>query len=377
MSKGNRKIEDKFDEKIDDAFREENFKEIGDIIGESIDNAINVTKDSIKRFVNKNKVQHNLPYSVQNDDRIINQNPKTVKRVKHLGSLAKTSIVCHLIAIFWFLMDMFDTYGSIREDLPALIFWIIPALIVSFYGNYRIKKSKDQIIRFRKYNREIGNNTVIPVADLAAIAAKPIDFTISDLLNMIDKDYYRQARIVENGELFILDSKTYKLYKEEMLKDPKERYQEIEDKNNIELADELAEKVKKEVTELTEIATKVSVPMEEKIKELLQIVGKIFELLRENPNTAKDLSKAINYYLPTTVKLANSYIKISEKPTESVKSSLLEIENTMDTVNDAFLKILDNLYEEKIMDISSDMSVLKSMLRQEGLLDEDEFKIGG
>ena len=49
----------------------------------------------------------------------------------------------------------------------------------------------------------------------------------------------------------------------------------------------------------------------------------------------------------------------------------------MDTVNDAFLKILDNLYEEKIMDISSDMSVLKSMLRQEGLLDEDEFKIGG
>lgn len=218
---------------------------------------------------------------------------------------------------------------------------------------------------------------MIPVADLAAIAAKPIDFTISDLLNMIDKDYYRQARIVENGELFILDSKTYKLYKEEMLKDPKERYQEIEDKNNIELADELAEKVKKEVTELTEIATKVSGPMEEKIKELLQIVGKIFELLRENPNTAKDLSKAINYYLPTTVKLANSYIKISEKPTESVKSSLLEIENTMDTVNDAFLKILDNLYEEKIMDISSDMSVLKSMLRQEGLLDEDEFKIGG
>ena len=283
-----------FQDKINDAFREENFKEIGEIIGEGIDTAIDVTKDSIKRFVNKNKVQHNLPYSVQNDDRIINQNPKTVKRVKHLGSLAKTSIVCHLIALFWFLMDMFDTYGSIREDLPALIFWIIPALVISFYANYR-----------------------------------------------------------------------------------KERYQEIEDKNNIELADELAEKVKKEVTELTEIATKVSGPMEEKIKELLQIVGKIFELLRENPNTAKDLSKAINYYLPTTVKLANSYIKISEKPTESVKSSLLEIENTMDTVNDAFLKILDNLYEEKIMDISSDMSVLKSMLRQEGLLDEDEFKIGG
>ena len=367
--------EKNFEEKINTAFREENFKEIGDLIGEGIDTAIDVTKSSLSKFINKNK--RNLPYSVQNDDRIINQKPKTVDRVKTWGFFAKVSIVGHLFALFGFLMDMFDTYGSIREDLPALIFWVIPALVISFYINYRVKKAKDQIIRFRKYNREIGDNTVIPTADLAAITAKPIDFTINDLLNMIEKDYYRQARIVENGELFILDSNTYKLYKEEMLRDPKERFDELEEKENNALVEEYSAKAKRDVTTLTEMTPKLKEPMKAKISEFLQIVGKIFELLKENPNTAKDLDKVINFYLPTTVKLMDNYIDLSEKPTDSVKSSLKSMEQTMDLVNDGFMKMLDNIYQEKIMDLSSDMSVLKSMLRQEGLLDKEDFNLGG
>ena len=367
--------EKNFEEKINAAFREENFKEIGDLIGEGIDTAIDVTKSSLNKFINKNKAD--LPYSVQNDDRIINQNPKTVKRVKTWGFIAKASIVFHLFALFGFLMDMFDTYGTIREDLPALIFWVIPALVISFYVNYKVKKDKNQIIRFRKYNREIGNNTVIPTADLAAITAKPIDFTINDLLNMIEKDYYRQARIVENGELFILDSNTYKLYKEEMLRDPKERYEELEDKESNALVEEYLSRAKRDVTALTEMTPKLREPMKAKISEFLQIVGKIFELLKENPNTAKDLDKVINFYLPTTVKLMDNYIDLSEKPTDSVKSSLKSMEQTMDLVNDGFMKMLDNIYQEKIMDLSSDMSVLKSMLRQEGLLDQDNFNLGG
>ena len=367
--------EKNFEEKINNAFREENFKEIGDLIGEGIDTAIDVTKSSISKFINKNKAA--LPYSVQNDDRIINQNPKTVKRVKTWGFIAKASIVFHLFALFGFLMDMFDTYGTIREDLPALIFWVLPALVISFYINYRVKKDKNQIIRFRKYNREIGNNTVIPTADLAAITAKPIDFTINDLLNMIEKDYYRQARIVENGELFILDSNTYKLYKEEMLRDPKERYEELEEKENNALVEDYLSKAKRDVTTLTEMLPKLREPMKAKITEFLQIVGKIFELLKENPNTAKDIDKVINFYLPTTVKLMDNYIQLSEKPTDSVKSSLKSMEQTMDLVNDGFMKMLDNIYQEKIMDLSSDMSVLKSMLRQEGLLDQDDFNLGG
>ena len=366
--------EKNFQDKINDAFKDENFKEIGEIIGEGIDTAIDVTKRSISKFVNKNK--RNLPYSIQRDDRIINQNPRTVKNIKTWGILAKTSIAVHSMTLFGLIIDSATNPGSFFKNIPVILIWVLPAILGSYYVNYRIKKLKDQIIRFRKYNREIGNNTVIPTADLAAITAKPIDFTINDLLNMIERDYYRQARIVEEGKLFILDSKTYKLYKEEALRDPHEKMEELENQENSEMAEELILRARSYVTELTQIEGKISSPMDEKIRELLKIVGKIFELLKENPSTAGDLNKAINYYLPTTLKLSNSYLEMKEKPTESVKGSLKDIEDTMDIVIDAFMKILDNIYQEKIMDLSSDMSVLKSMLKQEGLLDKDEFKIG-
>ena len=48
--------EKNFEEKINTAFREENFKEIGDLIGEGIDTAIDVTRSSLNKFINKNKV---------------------------------------------------------------------------------------------------------------------------------------------------------------------------------------------------------------------------------------------------------------------------------------------------------------------------------
>ena len=44
-----------------------------------------------------------------------------------------------------------------------------------------------------------------------------------------------------------------------------------------------------------------------------------------------------------------------------------EIAATLDTLNNAFAKLLDDLFEEKAWDISSDISVLNTMLAQEGL----------
>lgn len=365
--------ENKFENIINNAIKNENFKEIGDLIEGGIDTALDFTRKSLSKIVGRDSSK--IPYSIQNDDRVINQSPKAVKQIKTWDTLSKVSIGIHLFILAGLLLDAVSSFSapkSIIENLILIVVWIIPALAASFYGVRKTKRTKDLLIRFRKYNREIGNNTVIPVADLAAITAKPIEFTINDLLEMIDKDYYRQARIVENGELFILDSKTYKLYKEHLL--------ELNESNNSSEVNEdiqgIIDEVKIQVTKLTKISEEIKEPMSSKVREILNITVKIFELLRENPNTASDLDRAVKYYLPTTVKLSESYIEMSEKPTESAKSSLIEIENTMDTIKQAFLKLLDNLYAEKAMDLSSDISVLKNMLRQEGLLDEDEFKIG-
>lgn len=57
-------------------------------------------------------------------------------------------------------------------------------------------------------------------------------------------------------------------------------------------------------------------------------------------------------------------------------SSKKEIEDTLDTLNIAFEKLLDDLFQETAWDVSSDISVLKTMLAQEGLTKND-FSTGG
>lgn len=54
-------------------------------------------------------------------------------------------------------------------------------------------------------------------------------------------------------------------------------------------------------------------------------------------------------------------------------NSRREIEEMLDNINRAFEKMFDKLFEDDALDVSTDISVLSTLLAQEGLL-EDEFK---
>ena len=56
---------------------------------------------------------------------------------------------------------------------------------------------------------------------------------------------------------------------------------------------------------------------------------------------------------------------------ENIARTKREIEDTIDTINEAFEKLLDSFFEEKAWDISSDINVMKSMLKQDGMTDKD------
>ncbi len=59
-----------------------------------------------------------------------------------------------------------------------------------------------------------------------------------------------------------------------------------------------------------------------------------------------------------------------------ISSPQSEIEETLDTLNRAFEVLLDDMFQDTAWDVSSDVSVLKTMLAQEGLTEKD-FKTGG
>ena len=107
----------------------------------------------------------------------------------------------------------------------------------------------------------------------------------------------------------------------------------------------------------------------EKMFRLEKITGQIFEQIQEHPEKLPDVRRLMNYYLPTTLKLLSSYEDFEKQPIqgENIKNAKQQIERSLDTVNLAFENLLDQLFSDEALDVSSDISVLETMLKQEGL----------
>ena len=148
------------------------------------------------------------------------------------------------------------------------------------------------------------------------------------------------------------------------------------------LSDEVKEMIKtgREYIEKIEKSND-AIPGEEisqKISYMQSIVEKIFQRVKEHPEYADDLRKFMDYYLPTTVKLLDAYEELDSQPVQgdNIRNGKLEIEKTLDTLNVAFEKLLDSLFEDTAWDVSTDISVLQTMLAQEGLT-EPGMKMDG
>ena len=187
----------------------------------------------------------------------------------------------------------------------------------------------------------------------------------------IKKDYFKEARIVENNSIFILDKKTYEVYKNNY----KDVYLGNKNEENLEegKVDSALEIGKSYITEIAAYLPRLPENIQTDVTRLLSIVREIFKQIKKDPERIEELSKFMDYYLPTTVSLLKRYNEFSESEvvTESQKNSMAEIEKTISTIDEAFLKLLNEIYGNVAMDINSDITVLTTMLKQEGLLDND------
>ncbi|MCI6239145.1 MAG: 5-bromo-4-chloroindolyl phosphate hydrolysis family protein [Lachnospiraceae bacterium] len=112
-----------------------------------------------------------------------------------------------------------------------------------------------------------------------------------------------------------------------------------------------------------------------KLDRLERIVTGIFDQVEKSPESAPDLHRLMSYYLPTTQKLIDTYAALDAQHVEgeNIESAKREIESSLDTINDAYEKLFDSFFQHTAWDVGTDVSVMKSMLRQDGLT-EDEFQ---
>ena len=108
------------------------------------------------------------------------------------------------------------------------------------------------------------------------------------------------------------------------------------------------------------------------IVRLEQVSQKIFDEVKRDPKKLPQIRRFMDYYLPTTLKLLNSYDRMSAAGVsgENIDSTLAKVEGMMRTVVAAFEKQLDSLYGSEALDISTDITVLETMMAREGLTDQ-------
>ena len=191
---------------------------------------------------------------------------------------------------------------------------------------------------------------------------------------MIDKEWFRQGHLDKQKTCLIVSDQMYQKYEVLETRHAAEQKKKLEQQNQ---RQGLSEEVKNVIEQGDAYVKKIracndAIPGEEisaKISHMEMVVDKIFDRVEQNPESVDDIGKLMDYYLPTTIKLLEAYEQMDAQPVkgENIESSKREIEATLDTLNTAFEKLLDSLFQAAAWDVSSDISVLNTMLAKEGL----------
>lgn len=268
-------------------------------------------------------------------------------------------------------MTLFGSVSSLTHSLPDLFSGIMVSLafgVVGFLSHIHASKLQ----RFLRYKTEIGDNKILNVEDFASAVNLPVEKCSKELIYFINKRYFPQARVVENGHLFLLDRTSYDAYKAHYLDENKseEKQKEIESNRDITNYITITENL---ITSVKDFDFKQDVI---KLKDLLVSIN---NQIQNDNSDVNGLNKFVDYYTPTAINLVKNYIQFENEKNDilSVEKSKNDIKNAIQNINKAFSKLLTDLYSDDILNINSEIEVMNTLLSQDGLIEKNTmFKRG-
>ena len=246
-------------------------------------------------------------------------------------------------------------------------------------------KKRGQIKRFNQYLRTLGNNLYYDIEDFAKNLGYTEKQVRKDLKDMIREGIFKEGHLDKQETCLMISDKMYDQYLE-----TQKNYEEAEKQKAAATAYTSASKASAEAKMTAECRlvlkegeehighinycrSQVHNPdMRNKLDRLSQVVSRIFDAVKKDPDKVSDLHRMMNFYLPTTRKLLTAYCELENQPSggTNIESTKKEIESSLDTLNSAFEQLLDDLFQDTAWDISSDISVLNTMLAQDGYAGE-------
>lgn len=392
---------------VDDAINSQDFNQLNKAITNSVNEAVNTLQKGLKTagdavnrasflsYQNKEKQREwerncqNNQYG-QNSLKVLNTDvsPELFKKNTSLKAGGWVLAVCGytfsagigITIMILFLVSFF--LGSFPIGIKIALSVLVPLLLGSGIMAWKGSSILSGLKRYRNYIAQLRGRTYCNIKELADKNGKSFRFVAKDLKKMIEKGWFRQGHLDHDNTCLIVSHDTYQEYQNIQ----KQRIEQIQLETERQNRSKTSEgsrnpEVEKVISEGKEYIRKIrecnqNISEEEitsKISHMEMLIQKIFDRVKEDPDALDDIQKLMEYYLPTTVKLLEAYQQLDSQPVqgENIRSSKTEIEQTLDTLNLAFERLLDSLFEEVAWDVSSDISVLHTMLAQEGLTGND------
>ena len=306
--------------------------------------------------------------------------PTKFNAVGDTGSLLGIALgITGVIGGGFFAMCLAITLG---ED-PANITGVITCLILTAISGGFIAwgaRHRKFLDRARRYARICGEKMYAKLSQIAASSGISERKLKRDIKKMLNKGVFPEGYIDEEETTLMLSTDVYREYEQMM---GRMRVEEAAAEQGALTGEEQSE-LDAMVAEGMEAVRKLhalndDIPGEvisKKLDCLEGLLEQMFNRVKEHPEQMDRMHKLMDYYLPTMLKLVEAYSeydKVSAPGAEIIQAKA-EIEKTLDTINEAFVQLLNNLFQDSVWDVTSDAQVLTTMLTQEGLAQESALK---
>ena len=288
--------------------------------------------------------------------------------------------ICGLfISVPMLLGNIFDLVAFGIAGGPVFGF-LATAIITAAFAYLVVTGRKDNALikRYYEYGKVIGDAEYLDIAKLAQATGRTKEEVLADIKALMEKKVLSEAWLDEQETTLMLTDEIYKQYQEIRAQSEILRQQaEAEEESDSDLpanARKIIKEGKEYIKTIHDLNEEIpGVEMSEKLYRLESTMDRIVEQVRQHPDSASELSKLMSYYLPTTVKLLGAYKELDRQEVggDNIVKTKAEIEKALDTINEAFERLLDSLFQNMAWDVSSDISVMETMLAQDGLTERE------
>lgn len=379
---------------LNEALNSGNFDELSRHVGGTVDKALEETVDKVSkgvngavdilgktvsmgvssagRFAERLAVNLNKAADVKKQEKLVPVNKKAVKDIPVFPNLFTPALTIGIICAVVGGVTGIETL----EEATAVIIPLGLAAEIVVEGVLGLRKRKVRQ-RYKRYIDEISEHSYIEIDDIAGKLGITIKKARQELARMIEYGVFPEGHINDEGTFFFGTNEIYDTYLETMKSrqlreaEKEKRENESAEEKQVREALETGKRFVERIRAANDFLTEPEISG--KLDTTEMIVTRIFERIGESPEQLPQARKFIQYYLPLTEKLVDAYKGFDERgiETESIKKSKKEIKNTLDTINQAFCRLYENLFEDEVIDVNSDISLLRTMLAQEGLSNDD------